>query len=304
MSFLRAGASLRFWVYLCFLCFSTRELSQQFGNAASPGFFPVSFRLAFGAISYGMAVTMNIKELFKVCSKCIESYPKGMIELSPEEYPLEGKGFFPVVSGSFHSECLTEEIAPRKFKLMFVGQDWGCKTSLDGLKASTDIANYDISWGTGNNLKELLNDIPIPLEHCFFTNVIFGVREGESNTGKSPAWKDKDFLKKCENALRKQIEIIKPKGIICLGRNAPRMLKNVIPECEKWVGKKFRIIDGENGNGDSVLYPITHPTIKIAAILLHPSFRIQNLHHRKYKESEGEKVEIEILKYVWKIVSK
>ena len=243
---------------------------------------------------------MNIKALFKACSKCIESYPEGMLELSPEEYPIEGKGFFPVVSGSFYSECLMEEITPRKFRLMFVGQDWGCKKDLEDLKKTeTDIINYDISSATGKNLKELLGKIPIPLEYCFFTNVIFGVRDRETNTGNSPAWENKDFRKKCEEALRKQIEVIKPEGIVCLGLVAPRILKELIPECGKWADRKFETIDK---NGDSVLYPITHPTIKIAAILLHPSFRAVNLRRRKYKEFEKEKAEIEILKYVRKIV--
>jgi hypothetical protein len=38
--------------------------------------------------------------------------------------PIEGLGFFPVTSGSFHSSALA---APLNRRVMFVGQDFGCE---------------------------------------------------------------------------------------------------------------------------------------------------------------------------------
>jgi uracil-DNA glycosylase len=181
---------------------------------------------------------------------------------------------------------------------MFVGQDWGCDGSLPDLVADKDA---DIKSGTGKNLHDLLNKAEIPLEECFFTNALFGVREGKENTGTSPGWKDPKFVGDCAEALKAQIAAVRPRGIICLGRDAPVLLAGLMSECAPWKkAESFKEIDS---NGHTVVSVTSLPGIDVAAILLHPSFRWVNLRHRSYRGLVKQEAELKILADVWSKVS-
>jgi hypothetical protein len=103
--------------------------------------------------------------------------------------------------------------------------------------------NADIQSGTGLVLHRLIPRSEIPIKECFFTNVLFGVRLGKINTGRSPGWNSQDFLKRCTNALRLQIDVIQPCAIICLGRAAPKLLVRIFDQCQLWIGKTYKDID-------------------------------------------------------------
>jgi hypothetical protein len=234
---------------------------------------------------------MTIQELFNLCNGLVTHYPIGTCKL-PVGYPVAGRGFFPVVSGSFHSGSLTAPLKPRK--LLFVGQDWGCKDNLVPLTRDKD---NDVKSGTGKILLELLTEAKIPLQECFFTNALFGVRSGATNTGVSPGWKHPKFVGQCSKAMLAQIEALRPNGVICLGRDAPALLSQLMPECEAWNSAgSYRAIDEANCG---VLNIQSYPGITVAAILLHPSFRRPNAKHRKYGGEIGHKAELKILADVW-----
>lgn len=238
---------------------------------------------------------MTTQDLFNLCDRLVRIYPKGMCKLQLD-YPISGCGFFPVVSGSFHSECLSKTIKPRK--LMFIGQDWGCEDNLSALVRNKDA---DIKSGTGKILLDLLNETEIPLEECFFTNALFGVREGTTNTDTSPGWKDPKFVSDCAEALKAQIAAVRPRGIVCLGLEAPVLLAGLVSECAPWKkAESFKEIDS---NGHTVVSVTSLPGIDVAAILLHPSFRQPNLRHRSYRGLVKQEAELKILADVWSKVS-
>lgn len=238
---------------------------------------------------------MTIQELFNLCNGLVTHYPLGTCKL-PVGYPVAGRGFFPVVSGSFHNDSLTTTLKPRK--LMFVGQDWGCEDYLFPLTRDKD---NDIKLGTGKILLELLTEAKIPLQECFFTNALFGVRSGATNTGVSPGWKHPKFVGQCAKALLAQIEALRPSGIVCLGLHAPKLLAHLMPECDAWKSaKSFRSIDNSN---NAVLNIQSLTGIKVAAILLHPSFRQLNLKHRSYSSLVAHQAELKMLADVWSRVS-
>jgi uracil-DNA glycosylase len=238
---------------------------------------------------------MTIQELFHLCSSFVTLYPEGTCKL-PMGYPIAGRGFFPVVSGSFHSGSLTTQLKSRK--LLFVGQDWGCEDNLVPLTGDKD---NDIKVGTGKILLELLTKAKIPFQECFFTNALFGVRSGETNTGRAPGWNHPKFIGQCVKALLAQIDTLRPSGIVCLGLHAPALLSLLMPECEAWNSAgSYKTID-EAGCG--VLDIQSRPGVKVAAILLHPSFRRPNAKHRNYGGENGHKAELKILADVWSQVS-
>lgn len=183
---------------------------------------------------------------------------------------------------------------------MFVGQDWGGVANLDELKANKDA---DMKSATARNLRTLLEAAGIRLEECFFTNALFGIRsEGEKITGRSPGWKHKRFRQQCEEALIIQIEKIEPKAIVCLGRDAPDLLVQIVEKCRPWkTAKNFVKIDA-NGFALILLNPPVHRLIA-AAILLHPSYRHANAKHRIFEKTTGHDAEVNILKALWKVIS-
>ena len=155
----------------------------------------------------------------------------------------------------------------------------------------------DIKTGTGKNLLDLLDEAKIPLEECFFTNALWGVRTGKTNTGASPGWKDPAFVGSCAAALKLEIEVVRPRGLVCLGRDAPGLLKDLVSECDPWTTKKsFKNIDQA---GLGVIDVISLAGVDVAAILLHPSFRRVNLKHRSYGGVVKDQAELKILTDVW-----
>ncbi len=177
---------------------------------------------------------------------------------------------------------------------MFIGQDWGCETNLRALMKNP---NADIQSGTGKILHDLLKEAEIPPEACFFTNALFGVRTGITNTGRSKGWKDNAFVSRCSDALKKQINTIRPKAIVCLGRDAPDLLAGLVTECDPWTkAETFKDID--RNDGALVNVSSIHGII-ISAILLHPSFRRPNLKRRGFKGASGHQAELALLKVVW-----
>ena len=239
---------------------------------------------------------MNAQDLYHECAKCVGiNYPNGMCAI-PERAPVEGCGFFPVASGSFHNGSLTENI---QRKLMFVGQDWG---GVKGVMSLAKDPNADMKSATARNLHALLEAAGIPLKECFFTNALFGVRSaGKKITGPSPGWKDKKFCQRCENALRIQIQKIQPKAIVSLGRDAPDLLVEIVEKCRPWKSAKSFVQIDTDGYALIDLDPAEHD-LKAAAILLHPSYRHIHARHRKFTGKNGNAAEIGMLNALWEKV--
>lgn len=230
-------------------------------------------------------------EIIKDVPEAVEAYPAGMTEL-PDNFLVAGRGFFPVASGSFHDGSINSPIGPRK--IMFIGQDWGAKESLGEL---TDKVDGDLASRTCKELIGMLLAAAIPLEECFFTNALFGVRIGKKSTGRSPGWKSPSFVGQCAKALQLQMKTTQPKTIVCLGLDAPQLFATLFPECKVWhAASGFKEIDGAE-HGTLKLASNSGPTM--AAILLHPSFRAVNARYRNCDSKPGLCVEAQILREIW-----
>lgn len=82
----------------------------------------------------------------------------------------------------------------------------------------------DLDSPTWKNLIKLFNEAGVDLKKCFFSNVFMGLRDTDKMTGKYPGARDKDLVNRNLAFLLLQIEIIKPKLIITLGRAASEMV--------------------------------------------------------------------------------
>jgi len=238
---------------------------------------------------------VNVQQLYSQCAKLIgDSFPDGMRGIDPP-VPIKGLGFFPVTSGSFHSSALD---APLNRRVMFVGQDFGCEAYVMRCRKVPDV---DIKSGTGLVLHHLIRETGILIEECFFTNALFGVRVGKINTGRSPGWNSHDFLKRCADALRLQIDVVQPRAIICLGLAAADLLVRIFDACQPWIAKTFKEIDQ---SGEQLITMGRRVgSVSTLAILVHPSFRRLNVQSRHFRNAEGSTAEIELLAATWATVS-
>ena len=150
-------------------------------------------------------------------------------------------------------------------------------------------------------LHQLIQKSEIPLKECFFTNALFGVRVGKINTGRSPGWNSQDFLIRCVDALRLQIDAVQPHAIICLGLAAPELLVRIFDECQPWIEKTFKQIDQSGQQLITMARRVG--SVSTLAILVHPSFRRLNVQSRRFRNAEGSKAEIELLAATWTTVS-
>lgn len=206
---------------------------------------------------------------------------------------IRGAGFFPGSNGLIDS---SQEVQGKEF--MILGQD---QDNEAGFNKSVKEGNeeYTPTW---KNLLPLLNSANIQTGNCFFTNCLLGIRKNrDSNTGKSPSLKDTAFLKDCLSLLEFQINLQRPKAIICLGLipitllgylSKDLHLKFILIEDFKEIDKRGLAVNKEIKFNSILDYRAT------IGVLTHPSFRRLNAKQRKFSGFVGNEAEIQILKNI------
>ncbi len=173
---------------------------------------------------------------------------------------------------------------------MILGQDF------DTLQAFAKVKNEgreDIHKNaTWRNLLAFLKECNIAPDDCFFTNAIMGARMEGSNSGRSPAFKDKAFIDACRAFFLLQLEAQKPKIILVLGKEPARFLAPLSDGLSAWNKlPNFARIDAAN---EQIKKSVTFKNgITTHLVLLtHPSFRTSNVHRRRFGAEEGHQAEV------------
>lgn len=236
-----------------------------------------------------MNATLNNNKELEEVFHAVE-YPLTMDEISGE---ISGRGFFPGATGIIDPSKKLSDL-----DYLVLGQDQDTKRGFDrSVKEGNE--EYTPTW---KKMKALFETASIDMENCFFTNALLGVRSSEKkNTGKSPGFKSYEFVQACLSVLQKEIEVQKPKAIICLGL-APL---NVLKYFSKALFARTLLIEGyqsldENDLGliKSVPFEVEgSPKIDVA-IIVHPSYRHLNAKNRIFQGKKGDEAELEILKQI------
>ncbi len=134
-----------------------------------------------------------------------------MVEVT-SKMNVSGKAFFPVGRGLWKEE--DEKLLGKT--VMILGQDFDNE---DNIKPVLERGGEDVKINsTWRNLRAVLKKVEIPLDQCFFTNAVMGVRkENFKNTGPSSGFKNKDFLTGCRKFFIEQIKAQRPSLILVLG---------------------------------------------------------------------------------------
>jgi ribosomal-protein-alanine N-acetyltransferase len=204
----------------------------------------------------------------------VAPYPDNV---KPIEKMLNMTAFFPGGRGLW-----AEEYSDEFPSILILGQDF---STVDEYKAMSNNNKNDLQCATWRNLIKLFYEANINLTKCFYSNVFMGLRDGVTkNTGEFPGFKDKDFVNRNLKFLEIQIDTLKPKLIITLGRYAAEMLSRLADYgLENWTN--FRALIDENiGFSDNTSFN-GHKCKCVA--LSHTSLRHLNVGRRVYTNEHG-----------------
>jgi len=216
------------------------------------------------------------------------TYPDEMKVIAGE---ISRIAFFPGGKGTYDKSATISDK-----KVMVIGQDFDSAANLPKYQQqSDDDIRKNATW---RNLVAFLEEVNIKPPECFFTNAIMGARTTGKPTGKSPAFKDKDFIRSCQDFFLQQIEIQKPEAILVLGIHTAQFLSGTSKCLAGWQTiKSFVEADKMNEQvKKDVLFK--NGIRSCLALLIHPSFRPVNVGRRSFRAYKGHEAEKEMVKRV------
>ena len=199
----------------------------------------------------------TVSGLFEKAEKDVTNYPETMLPI-PEIKEIFL--FFPGGCGTLDKSI---DIINKKFKYVFVGQDFGTKELYTSRETIEGNKNYN---PTVNNVCKFIDALKIQKNDCFFTNAFMGMRKDGKMTGKSPGWRDPDFKKKCQEFLKYQISILQPEIVFLLGSQTASFISETynVSDWEKIKDVKSLFKSGKfykTIGGAKFIY-MTHPSLR------------------------------------------
>jgi uracil-DNA glycosylase len=236
-----------------------------------------------------------------------DPYPKGLTTFPGM---LRGQGFFCGGDGLWRdnpsaTDCPSFPVGGT----MVLGNDFGCLDNPDprspGFLQCLSVGFEDPpTW----KIKTTLREAGISGEQCFFTNAYLGLRTGKKSTGRSPGASNEKFKAMCRDFFVYQIDIQRPRLIICLGHEprrfvAPILLHNrhawsresSFPELDR---RCDQIIQGSLQVRGEQLSPVT-------VVIAHPSYAWSTHAQspRTFQSQHGEAAEIALLAAAWQLAN-
>lgn len=220
------------------------------------------------------------QKLFKNMN-LVEPYPNLVARI---DTMIDKTAFFPGGKGLWKEE--ESEVFP---SILILGQDFS--TEKEYVRMLQNKVN-DIDGPTWRNLKKLFIQADVKLMDCFFSNVFMGLRKTDSMTGKFPGFKDKEFIKRNIEFLLFQMDTLKPKVIITLGKYSAEFVASLTDDLKCWRNYKA-LREADIGLKKDV---VINGNIITCVALEHPSMRNSNVKRRQYKGFIGNEAEVMMLK--------
>lgn len=213
----------------------------------------------------------------------------GMVRVGPE-HRVSGHAFVPVGRGH------APDIAFPRGGVMVLGQDFGNERDLKAAMVAREETDVVPTW---REIEKALRGAEIPLEACWRTNYVMGVRRGsESNCGRSPGLRRLDLRLACKEFFSRQVRAQAPCALIVLGTHVPTALAADFPQAfGGWAGRSFMARDANDGAAIRGAH-VDGVTIPLAVSILHPSMRGPNLPKRRFNGREGADAELFLMRLV------
>ena len=241
---------------------------------------------------------MSLFELFEKSKQLNYDKANGMIKVTE----MKGPGFFPGCTGTIYSR---EDISGLSF--MVLGQDFDTQANHKQINPEKGEIDKNTTW---RNLRKLLKEVGINEKECFFTNAYMGLRPDNNkdaktkNTGKSPAAKKgaEAFSDQCIEFFKTQLQIVKPKVVLVLGKETAKFVANVFPECSKWAD--IKTLNSFYQEEKAIAAEVTFNNRNIHFLfVIHPS--LNNVNRSKiWGKEDGKEKEQELLKKSLSLISR
>lgn len=209
--------------------------------------------------------------------------PEGAVSFAGRQR-LGGRGFFPGASGFYSPHDLQRVVGRPQVSAMVVAHNWGSEKDWHAFQ--TEHGEPIDKVETWIQMLAFFAEAGIDPHDCFYTNVYPVLMRGEKSTGAIRGRKSAQWLDACVALLSDQIELLQPKVLLVLGKDAVALMARFPDEAfGKWrqfstfrVADKIRIsaIESAQVRGRDLA----------AVALMHPSYRAMNI--RRYRGNEDE----------------
>lgn len=190
---------------------------------------------------------------------------------------ISGTAFFPGGDG-----VLKPRLSDTIPDIFVIGRDCG---TLDYFGSCVRDGCERETQPTWRALLERLRAASVDPERCYFTNAFVGYRKTGRNTDQCAAHSERNYAARCRALLAFQIEILKPRSILVLGKDVPAVLSRLSPDLRAWSSTSgFRALD----RSTPVVFDATFGQHRASAcVLVHPSKAWLNVKHRRYTDCSG-----------------
>jgi hypothetical protein len=206
---------------------------------------------------------------------------------------VAGRGFFPGACGLF--EAKRGQPWPRlpDRGVMVLGHNYDSVRNFERFVAAGEESLAVPTW---RELVSLLPAVGIAPDECFFTNFFIGLIPAESGVGVFPGAGNSEFVGRCLAFLGRQLEIVRPRLVLVLGRHVPPKLAPLVPA---WRGlTSLGAIDAR----DAALQAIEFGGRWVVfAVLTHPSLRPANVPRRRFRGISGDEAERALIREAMRI---
>jgi uracil-DNA glycosylase len=214
----------------------------------------------------------------------------GMVRVDADRR-VSGRAFFPVGRGHLVGVPFPTG------GVLVLGQDFGNEQNASDVFDAGEETDDVATW---REIGKLFKSVGIPLEPCWFTNYVMGVRPGGASNcaGRSPGLRRGALRRECARFFRRQVRAQKPCAIIVLGSYLPCVLSQDVADAfATWTATSFlrRDVCDNALICDATIGGVTVPVI---ASIVHPSQRGRNVASRRFGGLEGEEAERSILRLV------
>ena len=151
--------------------------------------------------------------------------------------------------------------------MLFFGTDFGPLSYQRGLPSTGGEPEGVV---TLRQLRSIITQAGLRLDHCFLTNAVLCMRQGESATSKFPIWRAyRAYVLACADWHRRDISECRPKAVVLMGRpHLEHFGKFLFPELASyWHGLKSMASVYAQGRETITLDDGTR-----VLLMLHPSF--------------------------------
>lgn len=214
-------------------------------------------------------------------AKFVRPYPPGVLEV-PLQMP--GTSFFPGGHGIWNPD--SDQPAFPIGGVMILGHDFH---NAIGYARAYPNWQENLRSPTWRNLLSVLEHAGLKESDCFFTNFFMGLRQGKEVTGEFPGAKDVGFVSRCRLFLLHQLAIQKPRLVLVLGNEVPRLICPLADKLLAW--KKYDDFKKRDHENLSLFQAVHFYTLELfhcnIVSLVHPSFQHATVKHRNWTDPDG-----------------